>query len=723
MNFEICTSIVNNIIIAEVFPDDEEDNDVYYYYLLLDGVIKERVNWSHKKINKWNLDQSGNYTVQIHMKRDNENILKLSEPIFFLNSEMKDKFFEEEKKIKFDKTEFDVDFYSKVYPYCDFAVVVGSENKISKNLLNNDENFYYQKKCIFDSKSVFLVTPNENRKKSYVFSGMAKGVKRLVVGEKDISKTQGIDEIKNSIGNFSFVDFQEQQIIIKSDYFGISKIYFYLGNDISIISNNYHMILKLTKILNINLKISYSEALANLTFISLQPFYQNFSRNMEVKGIECMTMEKFIVINSKGVNFHNTEIVNELRSKAKAINEKEYIELLYEAKEEIKENTIIALEHPNFDNVILDLSGGLDARCVYCSVTNIPSSKSKSKIKINSLDQAISPEDIMPALAINNIYQFEYNDLPEEVSQLTSNEMMGNITSNFLGTYYSYRFPMHRKKTFKTIRLNGMYGEIVARPYYSKKYLNTSLDTKYLVDFVNLYINKYRNGALLGASNKAIENIKKIFLEELEKLPGKSPIESFDLHYLYYRGSLHCNDSWRTDISVPEWGPLQSKKLFQLKMRTFSNFKNLKLQLDLVNILNPIVAKIKYGDGKYNKEKKIIGDLLLNTTPVFDNLDILENYDNTKWLQANEVKKDLSTVIINNQSEYQKDKLFYTNINLYKMSLNALIYLYRTKTIETEEVLQIYTWLEDNKMAKSNLRLQYLCNKLKSLAIQVKILE
>lgn len=125
----------------------------------------------------------------------------------------------------------------------------------------------------------------------------------------------------------------------------------------------------------------------------------------------------------------------------------------------------------------------------------------------------------------------------------------------------------------KSIRLNGFGGEIVARPYYSRNYLNTELDITDVTNFVAAYIDKYLYMASCPTSNNLVEKLKKELCRELEEMPGRSPLEKFEFHYLYFRNGLHCNDCWRSDVSCVEWGPLQSKKLFALKHAIFQKEK------------------------------------------------------------------------------------------------------------------------------------------------------
>lgn len=713
LDFEIKTKINSDVLDAEVITACKKKDDTFYFYLLLDGVVIARSGWVENNCTSWKVTKRGNYTVQAHLKRDGVNEHKFSVPRFYKCKADDDLFSSFSSKVV-DEAAFEIDFYKKEYPYKDFAIVLDDIKESALLKLSKSGDFHCKKICDLKDKSVVMVT-EELSEKSYLFSGSAKCNGRLIFGEEDIAGLDDVSEISDAIGNFSMVNFDGDNVTVKADYFGVSKLYYYSVGGKFVVSNSYHMLLVILKTLEFKLTINKSKVLANLSFVSLQPFYQNFSREMEVNGILCMEPSHYILIDKRGVRFertglHNTFDVNE------DITAEEYSKLLNEAKDEIIENVNIALKHQKFNNLVLDLSGGLDARMVYSALTNIPSAK--DKVRINSLDQPQEPDDIKPALAVNNCYQFSFDDLPVVLKPLLPKKIINNIYSHYLGTYYSYRLPQAHRKIESTIRLSGMYGEIMARPYYSRAYLNTNIDADSTNELVELYVDKYRGRAILGADESAMNAVKEVFGKELSLLPGKSPIEKFDLHYLYYRGSLHCNDAWRTDISIPEWGPLQSKHLFKLKMKTFNKFKSIRLQLDMMNALNPILAAIKYGNESYNRDKELLNDELYYASPIYKDVSIAEDYDNSRWVEANKLKEDRKSSQIESEEFYKEWKRAHAEIDVSEISVNALGYIFKKGILQRDTVMKIFFWILTNKGSQ---RLEYLSNKLVSLAIQLKL--
>ena len=92
----------------------------------------------------------------------------------------------------------------------------------------------------------------------------------------------------------------------------------------------------------------------------------------------------------------------------------------------------------------------------------------------------------------------------------------------------------------------------------------------------------------------AAEEIRRTFTQECMLLPGKSGLEKFENHYLFYRNGLHFNTSNNYHPFAPSWGILQSKTIIQLKCMTFSLNFGSRLELDLLYELNPELASIEY---------------------------------------------------------------------------------------------------------------------------------
>jgi len=119
--------------------------------------------------------------------------------------------------------------------------------------------------------------------------------------------------------------------------------------------------------------------------------------------------------------------------------------LIYKAKDEIINNVKMIFEYPDFDNVIVDLSGGFDTRMVYAACTVLPDSLIRPKIKIFSR-YSPTQNDLQVAISLNSVYR--YDCLKKEdnanfklipLSSENADMLTANNISKSLGTYKEWR--------------------------------------------------------------------------------------------------------------------------------------------------------------------------------------------------------------------------------------------------------------------------------------------
>src|SRR5699024_7527695 len=136
------------------------------------------------------------------------------------------------------------------------------------------------------------------------------------------------------------------------------------------------------------------------------------------------------------------------------------------AGEEIVENLRVSLEHPTFESVRVDLTGGLDARLLFTALAQLQDYK--EKIHIHTADVAGSPHDLVISRALTRETGFNYDTLPRETRPIASTtSLLENISYN-LGSYYGIRPESRRSRLRNTLRINGFYGEACARPYFAR---------------------------------------------------------------------------------------------------------------------------------------------------------------------------------------------------------------------------------------------------------------
>ena len=94
--------------------------------------------------------------------------------------------------------------------------------------------------------------------------------------------------------------------------------------------------------------------------------------------------------------------------------------------------------------------------------------------------------------------------------------------------------------------------------------------------------------------------IAKLMQEECECIPGRTNMEKYEIHYMYYRSPIHCTDIWRSSIHYPGWQILQSKKALSCKHTLFPK-EGIRVQLDILYCLNPKIAGVPFERALYNK--------------------------------------------------------------------------------------------------------------------------
>ena len=518
----------------------------------------------------------------------------------------------------------DLPFCKLYYPFQDFCLVLSKDKR--SDVKEEIESFSKKESFIFNQiGDAFLLSsrPLLNKDgKQFIFSGTSRYRDKLIVGDEDIDETDGFDPqlLKNQIGEFFTVLFDGKKIEVFSDYLGMLKLFYFKRDDIFIISNQYHLILLLLKKLGFKLSINKQAAMANFCNVR---FYlaQSFCSQKEIEEIFILAPYQYISIINNNVSFINGDLYETLSLPPKNCKI-QYEQLLFKAKSEVIDNVRIALEHPKFKHLIVDLSGGLDSRMVYAALTNLPDPQ--NKIIINS-SLGKNKEEI-EFIDINNLYNYPYEDTEKEAATLD----IVNAFSYHLGEYYD-----HIKNRFHygfrnpdTLRLTGAIGEFY-RDFYSHYYETKDLDVviKKMISF----------GAISDIYLSGIPIAFDLFKKELESIPAKDAKTKGDLLYNFFRGRIHFSSAFHA-YYMCRWTPLMSKnllKLFITQRQYDDNAK--KIEFDFMKLLNPLIAEIPYGNTRYNLEKKNLNKKLSRYGQ--NDIGVSIKRDMSKWNNAQELLK------------------------------------------------------------------------------------
>lgn len=609
----------------------------YFYYLKKYDKIIERVNWTNNTTVCFSLTESGTYHIQAHQKTETTNTIHYSEPIFYLTPDNHKEYLDY-KKQDFNQPE-KIEQYNPIYPYEIISFISTSNNDIQKALENTPNAFRITH--IQTQKTSHVITKIKpktiNGKKAYL-SGVAKvdHANNLIYGYENL--TDGVD-LSEATGSFNLLEITNNTISFKNDFFGVAKLYKYETQETIIVSNNIHALVNYLKHLNIKYTIDENQILSHFGILNHQPFHQLFSKNLPIINTTTLTPTESIFVNEYGNSFLiQTKLDQLIKTIKHQKDQYSYKNLVAQGAAEIIESTQAALNQNRFNNFIVDLSGGLDSRMVFAALTN--TEHKKSSIYINSKESKTEPRDHIIACAINNIYNYNYDTLPTQSIQNELKLPWADHWSYYLINYFSYSPSISKRRHEKdTLRLVGFYGEIVARPYYTRG-LTTDTEKNFISSYFDSHVHLSQTG-----SHTSIAATKDNFLSSVNSIPGSTSIEKFELHYAFYRNGLHCAPNLRSDYSCEEWSPLQSKSLFIAKH--LYPEQGVNTQFNVIKKLNPLLIQIPFQSEKDELDRRKYIDSMIDEK--FLKCEINLNYDTEKWKESISKKKSQESKIYTNE--------------------------------------------------------------------------
>lgn len=490
-------------------------------------------------------------------------------------------------------------------------------------------------------ETLVLATPRQTKQNEcpkFLFSGLTRTSDRFIFGRYDL-QSQDTSQIDESIGDFSLVTFDGSSVHVSTDYFGISKIYYYSGNGISAVSNRYHLLILGLKASDVSLKLNRDKVLANIE-ANTQVFTQNFVHEMDIEGCFQLPSDRALVMNETRITAVESELARDLARRD--LPRETYEASIRAAAAEVIDNLRIVLEHPRFDHVRVDLTGGMDARIIFAALTHL--TDYRDKISIHTADSAATPEDLGISLMLTKACEFQYDVVPRVISPERLSDSLQQIQSIHLGGYYGHKPKSSVQEMPRTLRTNGFYGEITARPYYARLLFGRPLESAGARDYAVRHVSRIPRDRRPFSRAPQLEEL---FASALESLPGDSTAEIYDMHYLFFRNGYHCSDKWFNQTLAPGWGPLQSKLLFKLKHATFHEFKSIKVQLDITDELNINVSRLPYGRAKDNQQRSemIASGALLKEGPDNSHLDFthISSEDMARYSASESVRSKRTT--------------------------------------------------------------------------------
>lgn len=578
--------------------------------------------------------------------------------------------------------------YKSVYPFCDIAVIKteNASEELKEKIHNFAENNgflvnYFKNVCLLSTQQLH----QDKLGNLYVFSGVTRNKNALLVGSKDIQKFHSdIISLSENTGEFCLFYKKFRKFEMSSDFFGINRIFYHKSDNLFVAANSYHLTLLILKAIGV--KMHFDEEKIKASFYDTSTFLEsNFHWQMDIAQVKELPVDKRIIFfdGEKEIIFENTALYEELKNPA-SFDEKQYEDLLFKAKEEIIDNLKVTLEHPDFDYVRIDLTGGTDSRIVYGAATNLPASLTK-KIRIRS--EKHKEEDFKIANAINNLYKFPYDDLPVEYCAGDNEKELfaQNPNSCNLGIYFIGWNVRKIQRIADTIHISGGVGEVCMKPFWSYFYPNTTNADELFEKIFNVHkcnILCYPGGE---------KYLKKYISETLKYIPARTFFEKIENHYLYFRNGYHFSFKYYSDIIGAGWTPLQSKSCFRMRNMAWSVNIDMKPQYDLISIMNPIVSQFPYVSEKQNNEKKILKERLYKNGLPYANI----NFDNDVSLyeKAESAKIERTTYMQGKEHFLENMKMQTDFFEDEKVLLSALKNLLNYSEKFEDMGIYLYAWI------------------------------
>lgn len=650
MEYEVLVEMSEDAIKVNLSILLNADDKVYYYLCTEDGRILARSGW--KSDSNYVFDttilETNCLFVKAFLLRNGEKYVKKSEWFDYIARDDIARFnnFCKEERDYGNLANLDpFHLFHPKQPYSNFCFLFGDLKDKAISKFCNDYDF----ECIYLCGKGVLIKEKaiDYKKEKAIFSGIGRIGDNLIVGNSNISDIEIKEELSDQVGTFTFFKETESGIEIGTDYFGIGKIYYFMEEADFICGNNYHMLLLLLKY--IEKKLEINESIINALMCKMnQPFAQRFCRECEIKNILILPVgNKFRIVQK--VELIDTSISQAFNTD-RDITNSEYLELIQRGKDEILSNINAVLTCEHYNEIVLELTGGLDTRTVYAALTNFDI-KDKN-VFVDTIEWADLQKDVKVATQVNSVYELPWDTRSRVIRKKDYEVVQNNINSHFLlgGGYF---FPLDYLPSKynplteslegeeKTICLNGYYGEICCRPYFTRDALNRYDDIEEYGLEQLLPIIIHKKDIL---SVKMYQLLTDVMKKELEQLPGKSYIEKYEAEYLFYRNSFHCT---RADgyEARGTWGCIQSKSLHYLCRKMYGKKKDIKVQLDIINELNPVFGCIPYESLKDNQAKSLLLDELYYPDERFRHATLELKNGREKWEEAQYVVNEKLKVI------------------------------------------------------------------------------
>lgn len=718
MNWNALIKLEKNKILVEStgVSDSKAQYAFYLYHYQKQSQKKQAIckkNYIKKNRYSFKVSESGYYFVKCFLLIEGQKYIKDTVTVLYTNEQFIKKFDDLLRANLKTRNTINkaIEYFKVPAPQNDFCAIF-SKKKIKYEKLRKwgVVNGYFLKVANTKWKLYnYILHSNDStqaglHKQDFIFSGYAFiNNQTFYFDQSSIPENIIGEELYEKIGSYSLLDIDENKILLTTDMFGYSKLFYYKDNNTLIVSNKYHLLLITLKKLRI--RTILDEDILFTTFASnVTMLRQTVTDKLIVKNTHMLNLCEEILVDENGWSFKKRDLYNILNEEPKFDNEK-YQRLIAQGKNEIIKHIESIKNCGLFDEIIVDLSGGKDSRVNFAALLSIEGSKDDYTIYTAKHE----PRDHEIAVGINNLYKYPFTTSKMKYIHNNILDYIAKKRSNFMGYHYLWYIPEKHSHDLSKIRLTGESFESFVVRYYSKTVEKFDLKDSDSMKIAEAYANMLSKQAVIS-----FNDVNDIFIshltEVLNNIPCETYLEAFDNLFLFYRGATHAGNLDFSYYGTAICVPAQSLALIKAKKMWFNNFKTEKVIFDLLDEMEPLLGRFPFNSDKNNDALKAAIPNLIHPEYHQNNSENVIDYDLEKWYNALLEKKRNSEEVFT----YDEDSIDDVPTIVYQNCILAIQKLakYRRGRYIDKICIPVYYYLEQEKMDQDEVRILH--NKLNS---------
>ncbi|WP_212515172.1 hypothetical protein [Acinetobacter soli] len=470
--------------------------------------------------------------------------------------------------------------------------------------------------------------------------------------EEYLKINSGKNLFNSENGRFALTLLLDNQIIIKSDFFGQEIIYYYFDeNECNwAISNSFYELANFVKRKNWKINLYLPS-----TALYLMPFDGLFSAQLQshnsiLDNIKILPLDKYLIIKNGNLIIKNKE--------KKIVNYNNYQELI-EIFIQKAHDRMLAFSSLVDNNAVVDLSGGQDSRLVYglCTKTHNLS----TSVKVRSNKKMI--DDFNVANIIINDYNINMGSIKFEGNKLNGFDEFELWKHANVGIYKPLYLPL-TKSPRKLVQFDG--ANFLASAYLKKN----------PQDRLNFWRDQCKP--------KSFELIESEFKNSFLQINHDfSSTNAMEMHYLNYRARIHYGRSWYRNLCSIVHSPIMCTEFHNIcSYGEILGYSKNKIMCDVIRVIDKKLIHYSFSNEKSRFSESDIeySLLLLKDHQVIDkkikvygfidsniNNDLYENKENFRDKNFFEITSEKLLKFSHKVSELD---LFYSKDEIKKLSKN-----------------------------------------------------